>query len=224
MKLDTTQLVAGYPILRIRDLFKKQKAFCRESIEWRLKVSAAEADRVIAELLALGYLEPAPAQSPFYPQGEEWFELTQQGRTLSLARALPPLSREKAERLLQEFMSRVEEVNANPTFLYKVTRVVIFGSYLRPEAAELNDLDLVVETKFKLTDPETRHQAEEACRLAAQAAGRTFPNYSAYRYWPDIMVRLFLSNKSKYLSFHSPYDSVLDQVDTKQLFPEVALD
>lgn len=219
MKIDSSHRIAGYPILRIRDLFKKQKAFCLESIEWCLKVPSDEADRVLAELLALGYLEPMPAQNPFYPQGAEWFDLTQQGRTLALARALPPLSREKVERLLQEFMSRVEEVNANPIFLYKVTRVIIFGSYLRPEASELNDLDLVVETRFKLTDTETRHQAEEACRQAAQAAGRTFPNYSAYLYWPEIMVRLFLSSKSKYLSFHNAYDDILEQATTKQLYP-----
>lgn len=223
MKIDTSHRIAGYPILRIRDLFKVQKSFCAESLEWRMKVDPAEAQRLLTELQALGYIEPEPATKTYRSDNDEWFDLTQAGRTLALARAVPPMSREKAERLLREFMARVHEVNTNPMYLSKVTSVVIFGSYLRPEVTELNDLDLVVETRFKITDTEARHKAEDACRLSAQATGRTFSNPSAYLYWPDTMVKLFLSSKSKYLSFHSPYDGILEQADTRQLFPEVAL-
>jgi len=221
MKLDASLQIAGYPILLIRDLFKAQKSFCAESLEWRMKVDPAEAQRLLTELQVLGYLESEPAATSYRPTTDEWFDLTQAGRTLALARAMPSMSREKAERLLREFMERVYEVNTNPIYLSKVTQVVIFGSYLRPEVTELNDLDLVVETRFKITDTEARHKAEDACRRAAQATGRTFSTYHTYLYWPETMVRLFLSSKSKYLSFHSSYDSILDQADTKQLFPEV---
>lgn len=220
MKIDASNQIAGYPILRIRDLFKAQKSFCAESIEWRMKVDSTEAQRLLRKLQALGYLEPEPATKTYSSNNDQWFDLTQAGRTLALARAVPPMSRAKAERLFQEFMERVHEVNTNPMYLNKVTRVVVFGSYLRPEVTELNDLDLVVETRFKITDTETRHKAEDACRRSAQAMGRTFSNYSAYLYWPDTMVKLFLRSKSKYLSFHSPHDSILEQADTRQIFPE----
>jgi predicted nucleotidyltransferase len=43
----------------------------------------------------------------------------------------------------------VELVNNDPYFLAKVTRVVLFGSLLKPEVERLSDIDLAVEVAAK---------------------------------------------------------------------------
>jgi predicted nucleotidyltransferase len=57
-----------------------------------------------------------------------------------------------AEKALQQFLGRVEQVNNDPYFLGKVTRVVFFGSMLKPEVERLSDVDLAVEVASKEAD------------------------------------------------------------------------
>jgi hypothetical protein len=71
--------------------------------------------------------------------------ITQDGQRLSSAAAAKPLSRVTAERVLCEFLKRVDKVNRDAYFLGRVNRVVLFGSMLRAEVAVLSDLDLAVE-------------------------------------------------------------------------------
>jgi predicted nucleotidyltransferase len=46
----------------------------------------------------------------------------------------------------------VERVNGDPYFLGKVTRVVLFGSMLKPGVERLSDVDLAVEVASKEAD------------------------------------------------------------------------
>ena len=221
MKLDTTQLIGGYPILRIRDMFKRQSEFSRESVEWLMKLSAAKATRLIKELVQLGYLELIPPRHPQEAK-EKWYELTSSGRTLALARAVPSMKREKAEKLLAEFMGRVQEVNTSPDFLYKVDKVLVFGSYLRPEVAELNDLDVAVELTSKIADGDKRVEAERAMVAKAYEAGRSFSGFLDEMTYPYLMTKTFLRNRSRYLSLHTTDDEVLSLTEIRQIFPATA--
>ena len=47
-----------------------------------------------------------------------------------------------AEKALAQFLERVTRVNEDPYFLAKATRVVLFGSMLKPEVERLSDVDL----------------------------------------------------------------------------------
>jgi predicted nucleotidyltransferase len=51
-----------------------------------------------------------------------------------------------------QFLDRVEQVNKDPYFLGKVTRLVLFGSMLKPEVERLSDVDLAVELSSKEAD------------------------------------------------------------------------
>ena len=46
----------------------------------------------------------------------------------------------------------MERINGDPYFLGKVTRVVLFGSMLKPAVERLSDVDLAVEVASKETD------------------------------------------------------------------------
>ncbi|HET9505245.1 MAG TPA: nucleotidyltransferase domain-containing protein [Hymenobacter sp.] len=217
MKINTCQPIAGYPILQIRDLFKWRSTLCRENIEDKLKISTPRAAKLLKELVQLGYLELMPSDFP--EEKGRWFELTPAGRTLALARAVPAMQRAKAEKLLAEFLDRVREVNASADFLYKVDKVVVFGSFLRPEVAELNDLDVAVELTSKFANGDQRRAASDALVAKAYAAGRSFSGFMDELMYPYNMVKTFLRNRSRYISLHTTDDEVLTLTETRQVFP-----
>ena len=72
-------------------------------------------------------------------------------------RQFGPLSRTRAERLLQRVLRRVAEVNRRPYFLCRVTAVGVFGGYLA-DAPTIDALDLVVRIAPKPPAPGTSHE------------------------------------------------------------------
>ncbi len=65
------------------------------------------------------------------------------GNALANATAAAPISRTDADRLLKEFLIRVGIVNGDKPWLYRVGKVVIFGSYLNSQDC-VGDIDLAI--------------------------------------------------------------------------------
>lgn len=112
-------------------------------MEVAASLGAGEGAALVKALLAQGLVERA---------GREVWSLSQAGRTFAAATAAKRLTRAAAERALAEFLQRVERVNANPYFLGKVTRLVLFGSMLNPATDRPSDIDLAVEIAPKEAD------------------------------------------------------------------------
>jgi predicted nucleotidyltransferase len=55
---------------------------------------------------------------------------------------------------LAEFLERVRRVNGDEYFLAKVTKVVLFGSFLRDGVDRLSDVDVAVQLEPKQRDVE----------------------------------------------------------------------
>ena len=53
---------------------------------------------------------------------------------------------------MQEFLKRVEEVNRDDFYPYRVSKLVLFGSYLNPEQMDLGDIDIAFELEPKIKD------------------------------------------------------------------------
>jgi predicted nucleotidyltransferase len=103
-------------------------------------------------------------------------DVTQAGQTLSSATGAKRVTRAPAEKALREFLGRVERVNGDPHFLGKVSRVVLFGSMLKPEVQRLSDVDLAVAIVAKETETE-RTQIKNDDRVEElAAAGHRFRN------------------------------------------------
>lgn len=84
-----------------------------------------------------------------------------------------PISRETANRVLQEFMEPVQMINAGREFDYKIKSVSLFGSMLSG-AERLGDVDLAIEMKPAIHGGQ---EFEKYCDLrchTAQANGRRF--------------------------------------------------
>jgi len=86
-------------------------------------------------------------------------------------------TRNGRKKALQQFLSRVEQVNNDPYFLGKVTRVVLFGSMLKPEVERLSDVDVAVELASKEADFDRARAKnyERVEKLATQ--GHRFRNF-----------------------------------------------
>ena len=109
--------------------------------------------------------------------GHGAWKITQAGLTLCSATAAQRITRATAEKALQQFLGRVERVNNDPYFLGKVTRVVLFGSMLKPEVEKLSDVDLAVEIASKEPDFERARvkNYERVEKLTTQ--GHCFRNF-----------------------------------------------
>jgi hypothetical protein len=131
-------------------------------------VEAGEGRALIKGLLAEGLIEAA---------GRGAWKVTQAGRTLSSATAAKWITRATAEKALQQFLGRVERVNNDPYFLGKVTRVLLFGSMLKPEVERLSEVYLAVELASKEADFDCARVTnyERVEKLASQ--GHRFRNF-----------------------------------------------
>jgi hypothetical protein len=193
MRIDAKEMVCGFPPLEVRRLLRRADGFL--SIDFACQVLDVDARTTISlihELESSGYIEKDPGE-------RGWWRTTVKGSALTMASAALPLRRATADKLLLQFLARVEELRDDHQWCYVVDRAVLFGSYLSTKAT-LGDVDIGVALRRRHQDAEAHKSAEEHRRKIATDAGRQFINFSARLYWPRTEVGLFL--KAKRLSLH----------------------
>jgi len=136
-----------------------------------------------------------------------------------MASAAKAIHRKTADSILLKFMERVNEVNTNDTFAYRVEKVMVFGSYLS-DKERLNDIDLAIKLVSKEKDQEKRRQRDQERIRIAQKAGRSFSNIVNEIFWPMTEVRLFLKNRSHSISLHDTEDPILKQTKYKVIYED----
>ncbi len=214
MHVDPKGTLFGYPAMRVRDLLRYLSwgdAWTVECLMERLNVSESEAARVLCELADLGYVETA---APGWGEGR--WKTTIKGSALGLASAAPPLRRATADRVVQRFLERVRHINADPYYLYRVSKAVVFGSYLS-DRERINDVDLGVCLQPKETDL-AKHSARCRKRSAMVAErGRRFRNCNEEVGWAETEVLRFLKCRSRAIGLHYG-DPILERVTARVLF------
>ena len=221
MRIDSKEQIADVEILKVRDLLRR----VNNTDDWeadfvvdRLKISPKKASRLINELNRRGYIEPIR----IYRQ-KQFYRKTLKGSTLGLASAAKPVTRKTANRIFSEFMDRVRQVNSDPSFLVKVKKILVFGSYLT-DALRINDIDVAVELTWKENHPLVlnKDRAQLALNLSniAENKGKKFSSFIDRLEWPEHEVRLFLKSRSRTLSIHSIHDEILNRVQYKVFFSE----
>jgi hypothetical protein len=146
VRIDAQSLVGGYPALQMRKLVRT----LNDRLYWGLEVvqsflhtSEIDASRVVAALEAHGLARARRGK------GAKAWTTTQLAQSLACATAAKPITRRTAEAALAAFLERVQRVNRDDLFLAKVTRVIVFGSYLQKDLARLGDVDIAVELEAK---------------------------------------------------------------------------
>ena len=69
------------------------------------------------------------------------FRAAPAGCTLRMQKDIPPISRQKADGLLNAVIQNARKINADPSVCYNIERIDVFGSYLS-DKQQLGDLDL----------------------------------------------------------------------------------
>ena len=171
MYIDPKGQIAGYPAMKVRDLvygLSRVDMWTFHSIEERFGIPKDDAHELLQKLHELGYVEIKSSHG-----GTEFWTTTIKGNSLGLASAAPPLKRSTANRVVEQFLLRVQHVNENTYYLFLVKKVVVFGSFLS-EKERINDVDIGVYLQPKEPDMD-RHFAlcQERTKLAFEE-GRNF--------------------------------------------------
>jgi predicted nucleotidyltransferase len=171
MRIDPKATIGGHAALAVRKTLRR----LRDWNEWG--VAALEASAALAPGTGHALVKTLRTEGLIEASGTGAWTLTQAGRTFASATAAKRVTRATAENALAQFLERVTQVNQNSYFLAKVTRLVLFGSMLKPEVERLSDVDLAVELSPKEVDFDrarlkNQQRAEE---LADQ--GRRFRNF-----------------------------------------------
>ena len=91
-------------------------------------------------------------------------------------------------------------VNTDPYFLARVTRLVVYGSMLRPEVERLSDVDVAVQLEPKEKDL-NRLRAQTPDRVEELAAGgHRFRDFLEQEAWWYFETRRFLKGGSRVIS------------------------
>jgi predicted transcriptional regulator/predicted nucleotidyltransferase len=194
MRIKSTDRIAGIEALRVRDFLKKSPdhewtaAYAASS----LNVSCKRANALLDELATNGFVEKTT-------EGHRtFFRTTTKGLALGSATAAAPVRRNKADSVLNDFLKRVEIVNSDDCYLYRVKTAVLFGSYLT-SSGPVGDIDIALELERKESIQNWEEAAKQS-RKEAEAAGRRFPTFIEHLGWPEIQVRQFLKSRSRTLS------------------------
>jgi predicted nucleotidyltransferase len=132
------------------------------------------------------------------------YELTDDGREFRRATAAKPVHRKKADEAIKGLMERVRIVNEDDFFLYRVTAVVLYGSYVRG-AERPSDVDLAIDVKRKINDVKKFH---EACWKHLNDSGRECRRIGYEFDFPRDEVFVFLRQRKRTLSLHTLHDFI----------------
>jgi hypothetical protein len=201
MRIISEELIAGYPALEVRDFLRRYRltGFSIEAAEDALVISSRTATIFMNKLKGLGFVDEVGRDKW---NGHRAFVLTIKGQALANASAARPLHRKTAERLLAQFLERVQRVNNTQEYVYRVEHVVLFGSMLS-DIDRLGDVDVAVQLQPKIDKKDDAFQEwGMARRRAAEVKGRNFRGVFDWAMWPTHEVFLQLKARSSGLSLH----------------------
>lgn len=215
MHVSRSEQIAGYPSIKIRNFLKKvkERTFTISSVARYFTLTPRVAINLIRELHNLGYVTARDEAK----DSSLYWEVSNNGRTLALASASKQLLRKTAEKKISELIARVNIVNNSPDYLYEVSKVIVFGSYLSTKE-KISDIDIAIDFNMKSFDEKKFDLLRERSILQAEKEGRVFSSFLARVSWPLEQVRLFLKSRSTAFSFHSMSDGVLEKANQKVIF------
>jgi predicted nucleotidyltransferase len=133
---------------------------------------------------------------------------------------LQKLTKERLQKkALTEFMKRVHLVNSDPYYLYKVTKVFLFGSYLT-DAPEVSDVDIALDVAPKEDDIELWGRQLEERRDELIKSGKQLNSILEQAVAPQSEVWSFLKSRSRVISMHIATKELFNLTGGKVLFDE----
>jgi predicted nucleotidyltransferase len=195
MKVSKSDTLAGFPLIKIRDLLRpyREGAITAEDVGRALGLSGTEAEAVIQAMVDAGFIEPESEQRRDGTSSA--FSTTAFGSRLCVARFVKRITRNKADALVKQMLERASEINGRNELVFLVKRVRAFGSYAG-DAPEVGDIDLAVE--WEQRDPD--RDIIEQLLARADASGKSLNTYMARLGYGEAEVERLLKGRSPYIS------------------------
>lgn len=211
MRIYKANPIYGISMLDIRKFFRlirNSKKFFSSDISDYFCFDKNETSNFISELISNDLIEPF----------EDGYKLTLKGNALCVAKCIPPINREKADKIFKEFMQRVEEINNDDYYSFRISKLYLFGSYLNTNNPDYGDIDIIFDLERKIKDNETFINLNSNLVYEAQNNGRYFSSFFDKIYYSQYLVLLKLKNKNRYISLH--YINEISYINEyKQIFP-----
>jgi predicted nucleotidyltransferase len=199
MRIDPGATLGGYATLRLRTLVRKlnnRLYWDLRTIETIFGVGPSEAQNLVKVLEDAGLAKLRRGSGP-----KSW-TTTELAQSFAAASAAKPITRATADRAMASLSERIERVNRDRYFLARVTRVIIFGSYLRPEVDRLGDVDVAVEVEPKEADRQRLRELNYRRVARAEEKGQRFSSMLDREIWWRAEVFGFLKGRSRSISLH----------------------
>lgn len=216
MRIQSSEEIDSVPILEVRRLLRGVGEYWTgASVIKILGIPRRKAKTLIDELNRREFIEAVKVGSTFY------WKATLAGNALALATAAGAIRRETADRVFAEFLSRVEEVNNNPYYLYRIKTVILFGSYLE-SVGPVGDIDLAIELVPKEGDAGKASRKMMQRGKEAEERGRRFSTFMERLLFASTEVWRFLKSRSRTLSLHDSSDPILERVNYRVIIGDPA--
>jgi hypothetical protein len=196
MRITREEVVAGHSALRVRGFLRRFERgfFMLSAAEGFMQLKSRQAAEFINNLVALELIEPT---MPF--GNRVAFQVATRGHAFANATAAKPISRGTAERIVREFVDRVNAVNASKEYAFIVKSAVLFGSMLSC-VDRLGDVDVAIDLRPRISDSARFGQQCDLRRHLAEERGRAFPTVIEWATWPQKEVVLQLKARSRSLT------------------------
>jgi predicted nucleotidyltransferase len=219
MRIDPHGMIGGHPAPVVRQLIRRLSAlmFWNEAdVRKAAAVSSREAGALITVLQRQRLVKRNRGEN------RSTWRVTQLGQTFGSATMAKPITRRTAERALSELLERVRQANGNDHFLAKVTKVVLFGSFLREGVERLGDVDVAVQLEPKQQDGERARMLNEKRVAEVERKGHRFGGFLEREfYWHRETFR-FLKGRSRSIALvdYKAEKAFVDQVPHRFLLGE----
>jgi DNA-binding Lrp family transcriptional regulator len=206
MRIRPDDLVVGFPAKQVRKLLRQSDLFLSvDDVTKVLGLSGKSALQLLKTLEQQGFIK----KNTSAPDPNKNWKHTIKGGALSNALFSAPVSRQSAERKLNEFMDRVRDVNEMDRFLYRVRKVVLFGSFLT-ESPAIGDLDIAIELVPKESDARKHSESILARADAVDLSGKRFQNFVQRLDFAAREVRSYLKGRSRIIQLTDCDDGILE--------------
>jgi hypothetical protein len=206
-------MIAGVPARDLRAVFRhlSHRSTSAADFAERLNMPEAEAQRVLDQLVAEGYLVKKAK-----PTGEFLYQPDIKGVALANAGFLKPMARTRADELVRQIVQRCEAVNANGELLAYVKQAVAFGSYADPASPDCADIDLVLLLEHR-PGIKDRGAFVKLSSARFRQSGKS-GNHADELLYGDHEVKTLVKARSPYISVHGEEDLKEEGRRTKVLF------
>lgn len=190
--------------------YRTPESFSLQTIMEYFELTKQSGTSLLNELLNLGYAEYVTSDK---------YKVTVKGNALAQVKFVKRMNKAKADKIFDEFMKRVAEINEDDNYIYRISKLYLFGSYLNPETDDYGDIDIAYELEHKISDDKRFLEASQRIIANAIADGKVFSSITDEFCYPENLVLRHLKNRSPYISLHRKKDIETLSAPYRQIYP-----